>query len=114
MLRDLEDRRPTPNEPPRVVKYANEPEPFDAEDFVWKYRYAKDKNDVVMCPMLRKVWHEWHGEDSLHSMAYGVPITSAMRDERGRVLLERLHAATLHDMARIESEMAWLSTLEAV
>lgn len=78
----------------------------DAESLVWRYRYAHDTKDAARCQSLRKIWADWQGEDSLHEMAYGEPIDPAAVAERKQMLIGRLR--------RIESELAWLTTVETV
>jgi hypothetical protein len=76
---------------------------FKADYFIWLYRYAHETKGTEECLRLLKVWKEWQGEDSLHEMAYGEPITAAEIAERNQLLIDKLR--------RIEAELAWLSTL---
>jgi hypothetical protein len=62
--------------------------PFSPEGVVWEYRFAYEVGYANTgkvtaelpyypnaCEMLGLVWKEWQGEDSLHEMAYGEPIS---------------------------------------
>ena len=66
-----------------------EPEPFDAEDCVWSYRFASASGDTARATALRQQWAHWQGEDSLHEMAFGKPIERKSFDERINKLIDR-------------------------
>ena len=75
---------------------------FDAEDVVWRYRFAYDTDDRACVALLRKKWADGVGEDSLHE-----PIEPAAFAER----LKRTNRESLRVMKRletIEAEIAWL------
>ena|ERR1700722_13139922 len=80
--------------------------PFDAEEIVWLYRYARDTKDTAECERLLNVWKERQSEDSLHEMAWGKPIERKAREERINTLIERHHGAmerwpgTVHEIGR--------------
>jgi hypothetical protein len=58
---------------------------FDAAGTVVEYRRTLDKREAAtdelgkaehdrIAKILRARWAEWHGEDSLHEMAFGEPV----------------------------------------
>jgi hypothetical protein len=77
----------------------------EGNSFVWMYRCAHATKSAFKCDRLRKRWAEWQGEDSLHEMAIGEPLTVAEIADRKRFLIRSLK--------RFEDELAWLATLEA-
>lgn len=79
---------------------------FDAEETVWKYRFAHETGDKAEAKALRDVWADWQGEDSLHEMAFGEPISDREAAHRKLALIERLRA--------IEAQLTWLATVEVV
>lgn len=80
--------------------------PFDAENHVWKYRFAHETGDKTACERLRKEWTAFDGEDSLHECAFGEPIGDREFAERKLRLIEQLRS--------IEAQLNWLKTVESV
>lgn len=81
-------------------------QPFDAEDCVWKYRFAHELGDGPRITELRAAWAAWQGEDSLHEMAYGEPI------DRQAIIDRMLKLLSIDP--RPVYELEWLATIETI
>ncbi len=68
----------------------------EGNSFVWMYRYAHATKSAFKCDRLRKRWAEWQGEDSLHEMAIGEPLTVAEIADRKRFLIRSLNALKMN------------------
>ena len=103
--------------------------PFDAEDLVWRYRFAYNTKDASECLRLRNAWKESEGEDSLHEMAWGEPIEPEVMAERKQLLIGKLgsgrrfpndslrlarefmaDSGTIHPESRLAREEQWPPT----
>jgi hypothetical protein len=77
---------------------------LDPERHVWRYRQAHDTNDLGCCQLLRKRWADQRGEDNLHEIAHRKPLSTEAVAERKLELIAKLR--------RMESELAWLETVD--
>jgi hypothetical protein len=79
---------------------------FEAEEMVWRYRFAHDTGDLETAKGLCGLWKEFEGEDSLHEIAFREPVTAVELAERKQSLTEQLRL--------IEAQLAWMETVETV
>jgi hypothetical protein len=89
-------------------------QPFDPEGVVCEYRFAHDAGDSKVCQTLRGIWKEWQGEDSLHEMAYGEPVSADALSDRRKRLREWLGTVRPNQVQAVRAQLAWLETIETV